>query len=61
MELDTGAAVSLLSEGVFRKMFPKAKLCKSNMVLRTYTREAMAVIGTYPVLVQYKQQLPWEL
>ena len=61
MELDTGAAVSLLPEGVFRKMFPKAKLRKSNMVLRTYTGEAMAVIGTYPVLVQYEQQLPWEL
>ena len=37
MELDTGAAVSIISEATRREMFPKKKLHKSKFTLKTYT------------------------
>ena len=56
MELDTGAAVSLISEKAFREMFPKRKLHKSKQVLRTYTAELLSIAGEVTVEVQYGQQ-----
>ena len=37
MELDTGAAVSIISEQVQRSLYPEAELRASNVTLRTYT------------------------
>ncbi len=56
MVLDTGAAVSILSEDTFKKMFPKDRLHPSNLRLKTYTGEPMNVVGEFPVKVRYKQQ-----
>ncbi len=56
MELDTGAAVSIISEDTRRTMFPQLKLRKSNIVLRTYTDESLQVTGQLHVHVQYGNQ-----
>ena len=47
MEVDTGAAVSLMSRIVQEKLFPQASLQKSATTLRIYTGEAMRVVGGY--------------
>ena len=56
MEVDTGAAVSLMSRIVQEKLFPQASLQKSATTLRTYTGEAMRVIGKLQVIVTYGSQ-----
>jgi len=40
MEVDTGAAVSLISEPTQRKWFPKTKLQKTSVKLHIYTAES---------------------
>ena len=47
MELDTGAAVSVMSEKVFKQLFPHARLRQSPLVLKTYTGQVMKVVGEY--------------
>ena len=59
--VDTGAAVSILSESVFLKKFPEGKLESTSMVLRTYTGETMKVLGVFPASVRYQQQDPCDL
>ena len=61
MEVDTGAAVSILSETVFRGKFPQVQLKPSSVMLRTYTGEAMKVMGVFSARVRYKEQDPCEL
>ena len=56
MEIDTGAAVSLISEEVKRKLFPDIKLSKSRVLLQTYTGEQMTVLGEMRVHVKYGKQ-----
>ena len=56
MEVDTGAAVSLISEMTQRAVFPNAVLTPSRIVLKTYTGEAMTVRGEFQVCVQHAQQ-----
>ena len=56
MELDTGAAVSIMSEEQCRRLFPKARLQATEMVLRTYTSERMEVAGELLVNVAYESQ-----
>ena len=45
MEVDTGAAVSIISEETGKTLFPNLKLQPSKLVLKTYTEEPMAVVG----------------
>ena len=45
LEVDTGAAVSVISEQTYKATFPNRKLFKSDVLLRTYTGEAMSVVG----------------
>ena len=54
MELDTGAAVSLISDRTH--MFPCIKLTRRNLHLKSYTGEPIAVLGELLVQVKYKQQ-----
>ena len=61
MEVDTGAAVSIIPETVFRTKFPRGKLQPSAVMLKTYTGEAMKVVGMFSARVQYKKQDPCEL
>ena len=58
MELDTGAAVSVISDEILHSCFPEAQVSKSDMVLRTYTGECMRVIGEWGVNVQYQDGKP---
>ena len=56
MEVDTGAAVSIISEMQFKQLFPKVKLDKSSIQLRTYTGEKLPVLGQINVRAQYEDQ-----
>ena len=56
MELDTGASVSIMSEEAWKKRFPKAPLEKSTLKLRTYTGEALDIIGQAHLQVAYQDQ-----
>ena len=58
MELDTAAAVSIISEQTRRSTFPDIPLRKSTAVLRTYTGEPMTVVGEMEVQVSYGAQSP---
>ena len=57
MEVDTGAALSLISDAKRKAMFPKEKLRPANIILKTYTNEPIEVMGTLNVRVQYEGQL----
>ena len=54
MEVDTGAAMSIISEATQAKLFPHLKLHKSKVVLKTYTDEPIQVKGQVNVHVNYK-------
>ena len=54
MEADTGAAVSIISEGTRAKLFPHLKLHKSKVVVKTYTNEPIQVKGQLNGHVSYK-------
>ena len=54
MEIDTGAAVSLISQTTQCALFPDATLVKPGVQLRTYTREPIAVVGKMEVEVRHK-------
>ena len=57
MEVDTGAAVSLMSQTTQKKLFSHAKLQKTTMKLQTYTAESLSVLGTLEVQVRYGNYL----
>lgn len=61
MELDTGAAVSIITEEIVNKEFPGATVHPSTIVLKTYTGEVLNVVGELPVKVQYRDQGPLSL
>ncbi|CAC5384147.1 unnamed protein product [Mytilus coruscus] len=56
MELDTGAAVSIIGEENYKKYFSNIKLQKSNVKLNTYTGDPITVIGEMTVNVVYDKQ-----
>lgn len=56
MELDTGAAVSIISDHTRRTLFPELKLKESSVILKTYTEEPMKVVGQLHVKVKYGTQ-----
>ena len=56
MEVDTGAAVSLVSEKTYRSLFPECHLQPSKACLRTYSGESIAVMGQTEVEVCYEEQ-----
>ena len=53
MEVNTGAAVSIISEQTQKKFFPNALHQRTSIKLRTYTDEAMPVLGEMAVEVTY--------
>ena len=53
MEVDKGAALSIISEKTRTTFFPREKLRPSDLVLKTYTNEPLKVVGTLNVRVQY--------
>ena len=56
MEVDTGAAVSLIFEKNWKEVLSGTPLRKSYLILRTYTAEQMPVVGECQVVVQYDDQ-----
>ncbi|MCY3927857.1 MAG: retroviral-like aspartic protease family protein [Acidobacteria bacterium] len=59
MEVDTGASVSIISEETYNRLWPegqKPSLQESNITLRTYSGEQIAVKGALEVGVQYEDQ-----
>ena len=57
MEVDTGAACSLMSEVSFRELWPSRKLSKADLRLCTYSGEPIPVLGTLTANVKYKEQV----
>ena len=51
MEVDTGAAVSIISQQEYKSKFSQYKLHKSDVILKTYTSEMMKVVGEITVNV----------
>ena len=56
MELDTGAAVSIMSSTAWRTLFPRQTLKEADVALRTYTAEKMSVLGQCQVNVKVNGQ-----
>ena len=56
MELDTGAAVSLISKELWKFRFPAVEVDSSEVHLTTYTKEPLTITGQKVVEVQYKDQ-----
>ena len=56
MEVDTGADISIISEETRKVLFPDQKIYKSDLVLKTYTGEPIAIKGNLHVRVQYQDQ-----
>ena len=56
MEVDTRAAVSLISDAAFKSLWPEASrppLHSSSVLLRTYTGEQLTLVGQVSVNVSY--------
>ena len=56
MEVDTGAAVSLVSEKTYKSILPESTLQNSRAQLRTYSGEQIPVLGQVEVEVCYGEQ-----
>ena len=56
MEVDTGAAYSIISERTRQTVFADMKLRKSKILLKTYTDERIKVLGQLHVHVNYGDQ-----
>ena len=56
MEVDTGAAVLLMSQATQEHVFPQAMLQQSAINMRTYTREPIEVLGELQVTAVYNGQ-----
>ena len=56
MEVDTGAAVSIISRSQQRQLLPNVPVLSSNIRLKTYTGERIDVIGELMVNVSHHQQ-----
>ena len=56
MEVDTGAAVSLMSQAVQERLFLQVTLQATTTNLQFYTGEAMKVVGKLPVTATYANQ-----
>ena len=56
LEIDTGAAVSIIPHQIWKKHFFTVPLEMSHGTLRTYTAELMKVMGTIFVPVVYQKQ-----
>ena len=53
MEIDTGAAVSLISRELKDKLFPSVPMTPPTLLLRTYMSESILVLGEMDMDVKY--------
>jgi len=56
MEIDTGASVSIMSEGTHQNIWPSKELGVSDIKLQTYSKEPLPVVGMRDVCVNYEGQ-----
>ena len=56
MEIDTGAAISLISKNKQKELFPEASLDTFQVELMTYTGERMDVMGQWNLQAEHSQQ-----
>ena len=56
MEVDMGAAFSIISQKTKTDLLPQVKVHPSNIVLKTYSDERLGVVGELSVQVSYGQQ-----
>ena len=56
IELDTGASVSIMTEEAWRRRFPKVPLEESQIKFKTYTGEALEIIGQALVEETYQDK-----
>ena len=56
MEVDTGAAVSVISKETYKEMFMNLSLKKASVSLNTYMGERIPVLGEIEVEVTYQEQ-----
>ena len=56
MELDTGAAMTIMSEKQYRELFPDVALRKSEVLLKTYSGERLPIVGDSVVKVLHNHQ-----
>ena len=56
MEVDTGAALSVISESTRSVVFPEETLYPTNLILNNYTDQCMEVTGMLNVRVMYGDQ-----
>ena len=61
LDVDTGAAVSILLEKVFQQLFSGVELKPSSLLLKMYTGERMQILETLAVKVCYLSQGPFDL
>lgn len=61
MELDSGSAVAVMGEDEFRYYFPKLKINKTYIRLKSYSNHLLQVIGCVNVDVGFKGQHRWLL
>ena len=54
MEVDMGAAVSIISTQTKKRLFPTLKVWKPSISLRTYTSELIPLLGQLKVEVKHK-------
>ena len=57
-ELDTGAAVTVMTTSTFHQLFPEVQLQKSTVGLKTFTGELLQIVGEASVKVSYLDQEP---
>ncbi len=57
MEVDTGAAVSIISHARYKQLFAHVPLEGARVKLKTYTGENIPVLGQFTVTVQYQDQV----
>ena len=56
MEVDTGAAVSLMSEATFMRLWPDRELLPTEVCLQAYCKQPIPVVGFCKVNVHYETQ-----
>ncbi|XP_062846979.1 uncharacterized protein K02A2.6 [Trichomycterus rosablanca] len=56
MDIDTGAAVSIISEAMYRESFADVPLGGSNVTLKTYTGQVIPIKGQFVAKVTYGDQ-----
>lgn len=56
MQVDTGAAVSLMAESTYQENWPFLSPTEATMTLKTYTGEAVPLLGVVDVTVELNKQ-----